>query len=288
MPPEKKDQKDDLIKSLRTYQGDVEEALHNNNFSASKVLIAEEERKREKPDLSTLEAPKNTEARNKFFLTLGGLLLVLGIITVSAVYYIKSQNQVAIVQKTKTILPFSQEKPIITTNLSIANIISTIVSLKQSFNLPLNSILYINLEKNEGAQESLENFLSILGPSMPASLKRSFVGKYMLGVYAFDSNTPFVILKTNDFSTSFAGMLKWESNMPYDLDKIFDLKENASSTNTFFDESIKNKDLRVMKDLAGKTIFLYSFIDKNTLVMTKTESVFSAILNKYLINQDVK
>ena len=121
---------------------------------------------------------------------------------------------------------------------------------------------------------------------MPPSLLRSFEEKYMLGVYSFDTNEFFIILKTSDFATSFAGMLKWEADLQKDIGVLFDIEQNASTTiNIFVDRSLKNKDLRILKDSVGNTLLLYSFVDKNTLIITKNETVFGAILPKYLIQK---
>jgi hypothetical protein len=84
-------------------------------------------------------------------------------------------------------------------------------------------------------------------------------------------------------------MLKWEKDMPSDLEKIFEIpKDNSTTTKVFIDEAIRNKDLRVLKDINNKTVLVYSFIDKNTLVITKNENLFNAILAKYLTSQNVR
>ena len=84
-------------------------------------------------------------------------------------------------------------------------------------------------------------------------------------------------------------MLKWEKDMVSDVGKLFGISVNASSTpQTFVDQERRNKDLRVLKDENGKVILLYSFIDNNTLLITKNENVFGAVLSKFLISQQEK
>ena len=106
----------------------------------------------------------------------------------------------------------------------------------------------------------------------------------MLGIYSFDTNEPFIILTTNDFPASFSGMLKWENNMVLDLGKLFSISENTA-TKTFLDQALQNKDLRILKNTSEKTILLYSFIDKNTLVITTNQNILTAIVGKYLIGK---
>ena len=122
---------------------------------------------------------------------------------------------------------------------------------------------------------------------MPSELSRSFDKKFMVGIYSFDTNEPFIILKTSDYGASYAGMLKWEKEMSRDLGEIFSLPATLYGA-PFIDEEYKNKDLRVLRNTDGKVAMLYSFIDKNTLLITANENVFSAILGKYVISQQVR
>ena len=270
------------IKSLRTFQGDVDEAISKNNYSTSDIFLAEQKRR----DHTFPIGPQDTASRNKFFIFLGGILLLLGIITIVAVYYIKSSEEVALIQKTKTLMGFSKEVNFNIASSSREDLLNKIISEKQSFNLPLNSVLYINIINSDATSANVEDVLWLLSPNMPSSLSRSFENKYMLGVYSFDTNEPFIILRTNDFPVSFAGMLKWENNMVLDLGRLFTIFQNiGTTTDTFIDKTLKNKDLRVLKKNDGKTVLLYSFIDKNTLVITTNENIFTAILGKYLISQ---
>ncbi len=276
------------IKNLRTYQGDVEEAIAKNHFTTSTILIAEQKRKAQN-EISNPEIATNSSARNKFFILTGTLFLILGIATVGVVFYLKSRNTAVIVQNTKALMGFSEEKMISVSGLNREKIMDDIVSEKQSANLQVNSVLYINTVNTENEPENLENVLSILAPNMPPSLSRSFDKKYMLGIYSFDSNEPFIILTTSDFANSYSGMLKWEKDMVLDLGKIFSIPQfTGSSTPEFKDEAMKNKDLRVLKSGDKKTVLLYSFIDKNTLVITANGDILNAIIGKYNISKQIR
>jgi hypothetical protein len=294
MNPEEKDtQKDsvlaghDSIKSLRTYQGDVENAISQNKFSTTSIFLAEQKRKG--AGLLNLDTPKNSDAKNKFFILVGGIMLILGVITVGAVFYIKSKEEVITIQKTKTLIGFSVEKTIQTNNSTKEKLVTEILAEKKSFNLPVNSVLYLNTINISGSSETAENLLLLMAPRIPPSLARSFDGEYMLGIYSFDTNEPFIILKTEDFASSFSGMLKWEKDMFYDFDKLFSISQNtASSTKQFKDETLRNKDLRILQDNNNKTVLLYSFINKNTLVITTNENILNAIIGKYNINEQIR
>ena len=285
MEPEKTETRTP-IKSLRTYQGDVEEALSKGNASAGTIMIAEQKRReREQAKTGGPISPK----RNKLFMITGAVLVLIGILSVGAIYYIKSKEQVVLIQKTKTLISFGEEKTIPVASSTRMGFIKNLVAEKNSFKLSVNSVLYIDTTGTDGAPANISSVLSLLGPNMPASLVRSFENKYMIGVYSLDTNAPFIILTTNDFASSYAGMLKWEKDMVTDLGGLFGIIQDTSpSLDTFSDEALQNKDLRVLKDPLGKIVLLYSFIDKNTLVITGGENVFTAITGKYLISKQTK
>ncbi|HBD24689.1 MAG: hypothetical protein A2566_03120 [Candidatus Zambryskibacteria bacterium RIFOXYD1_FULL_40_13] len=289
MPPEKKTEQDvtgetkPSVKSLRTYQGDVEEAVQKNSFSATTILVAEQKRKEENPE--TIDTPEDARDRNKFFAMAGGILLILGVLTVASIYYIKSREEIAVLEQTKTLMSFSREKLMPVTDLTRDEFIDSILTEKRAFDLPVNSVLYINVVDKLNKPESIDTLLSLLGPQMPSALKRAFEKEYMLGVYSFEANEPFIILKTKDFPSSYSGMLKWEENMVFDIGRLFSVPEGTAG---FVDEAFRNKDLRVLKNDNKKTVLLYSFIDKNTLIITANENVLMAIISKYTVSGQIR
>ncbi len=285
MPPEEKKERIP-IKSLRTYQGDVEEAIANNKYTSTTILVAEQKRRVEEPQ-KVVEV-KYSGTRNRVFIYFGGLFFILGVAIVTSVYYIKSSDDVVIERQVKTFLSPTKEIKIALASSTEDNIISTIVRERENFKLPINSVLYVNTV-NENVPVDTSKILSVLAPSAPSSLVRSFYNKYMLGIYSYDTNEVFLILSVNDYASSYSGMLKWEKDMPKDLVKIFSVDQDfLTRTYSFSDLSIKNKDLRIIRDDAGKTIMLYSFIDKETLLITKNEKIFGAILARINISKQAK
>lgn len=295
MNPEDKDQQTPPeqtlrpVKSLRTYQGDVQEAILKNKFSSTDIFLAEQEKKRVDPEPEKTMVFKNPETKNKILLTLGLVLVTLGLVAIGTVYYLRSNENVMIEQKTKAIIGFTKEKTLFVATTTREKLVSQLLLEKTGFNLAVNSVLYLNTVDGFEKPANIENVLALLAPKMPGSLSRSFENKYMIGVFSFDTNEPFIILKTEDFGLSFSGMLKWEKDMVSDIGKLFAVLTNASSTSLIFiDQERRNKDLRVLKDEDGKILLLYSFIDNKTLLITKNENVFTAILNKYFVSQQAK
>lgn len=285
-PEDRENQKP--IKALRTYQGDVEEVLSKTKSSTATIMLAEEKRREERPEL----APRRREVsgeRNRLYLVLGSFLLFLAISIVGGVYYIRLNEKVVVKPKEKALIAFTKEVKIQTNNTSNENLSKKIETEVERFNQEINSVLNINLTDDGGETISAEESVKKISKNIPAELSRSFDGKYMIGVYSFDTNTPFIILKTSDYENSYSGMLKWERDIPRDLAGIFKIpKEIINNKVAFIDEAYKNKDFRVLVDSSGKSVLLYSFIDKNTLFITTNENVFSALFGKYIINQEYR
>jgi hypothetical protein len=278
------------VKSLRTFQGDVDEVLSKGKTTPATILVAEQNRNRERPDLAPPPSEQSTESRNKLFITLGFVLLFIGAVTLSGVYYFKSKEQVVIIQKTKALIAFNEEKDIPMLNLTRDDLITKIIYEKSGFKLKSGSILYINVVDELNNSVKASNIFPILTTNMSGPLLRSFDDKYMIGVYYDNLKDMFIVIKISDYASAFAGMLKWEKDAPSDIGKVFGFSQiiNEQQNKNFEDEAFRNKDLRVLKDTNNTTQFLYSFIDKETLVMTTNENTLTEIINKFAIANQVK
>jgi hypothetical protein len=324
------------LKSLRTFQGDMEEILKNNNGSIASVAIAEQKRREEEKkkaqavvpppakkesliaevksvptvaqeadkkeavakmsagfDFSTLPQQKPTdsfvydttpereitdEMKRKIYLSLGTLLLILGVITIGSIIYIKSTDTVETVAEVKTLIPYSKAKSLMIASSTRKDFITSVLNEKRDFSSTINTALYLNTG-------SISDVTTILTPQIPSILARSLSNTYMMGIYAYDTNEPFIILTGTDFGLSYAGMLQWEKTILLDIGELFGINPATAKNYTFEDEVVKNKDLRVIKNPDRKTIFLYTFLDRNTILITTNESVMSAILAKFNSNK---
>jgi hypothetical protein len=285
MNPEEPKKKD-ILKALRTYQGDVEEIMSHNKTSITDIVIAEQNKRNSLIEGETEEKIEN-KAKNKFYILAGGLLLALGVITIVSVFYIKSNDKTPTpsTQENKTVISFSKESMLPVASSTREQMLSSIVRERKSFDMPVNSVLYLNTSDGSHIPAEVASVFTLLAPRIPATLVRSFGIKYMVGIYSFDTNEPFFLLTVDDYGASYAGMLEWEPDMTKDIGVLFGIKPDiGTSTPVFEDKTIKNKDLRILKDANGKTTLLYTFIDKKTLLITTNENIFGAILSKYLVN----
>jgi hypothetical protein len=111
----------------------------------------------------------------------------------------------------------------------------------------------------------------------------------MFGLYNYNGNQRFLILKVGDYDTAFSGMLSWETDLWQNFKELFELPDNSalySSSSTlstaikFQDYTIDNKDCRVVEDYSGNIVFLYSIIDQNTIVITTSINTLEEIINR--------
>ena len=222
--------------------------------------------------------------RNKFFILAGTIIFLLGIAIVGVFYYINlSKNKTIQIVQNDSILNYDQKIKLSIASSTRRDLLQKIATERINFNMPLNSILYINILNNEKTADP-QSVLQIISPQIPATLLRSVSGEYMFGVYSFDKNQPFIIFTVDDYGTAWSGMLKWEESVSKDLAQIFDISPDMSDS-LFSDESFNNKDLRVLKNDRGQTILLYSFLDKNTVIITTNENIFNTLLQKFLTAQ---
>src|SRR3989344_3462575 len=111
-------------------------------------------------------------------------------------------------------------------------------------------------------------------------------------------NSSFMVITVDDFGRAFAGMLDWEKSLEKDLfflsrelpkepEVQTDLEEPIQPTQpsetifTWKDVIIKNKDTRALVDEGGRSIIAYTFLDKNTILITDNTLVIGDITSAY-------
>lgn len=167
---------------------------------------------------------------------------------------------------------------------------------------------------------SAQKFLAALAPRAPQALVRTLSGQYLLGVHSFDENQAFLIFHTDAYETAYAAMLQWEQTMRADLTPLFtrtppvhanpsiNLGSSATTTatsttpsdffnqptqtlptpdvttsgipTTFTDRIVENRDARVLQTEHGDIVLLWTFLDRNTLVITTNEFTLREIITR--------
>jgi hypothetical protein len=234
------------------------------------------------------------------------LLLAAGI---GAVYYFYTISALSVRQPStpgsassvtaaSSIVTPDKQKIIDVTGLDPANTLSLIEKQWQANPLSGGGILEIILGQQASTTQNGKTvmaltkvtgpqFISIIGLAPPDALTSTLTNQWMLGFYTSANNvvatttTPFVILTENFFQNAFSGMLKWEPTMPSDLSALFGIQSSQWEGGSFQDKLVGNKDVREFTDSNGNTLFLYSFIDNNTLVIAQNEAALGEIISRF-------
>jgi len=298
--------KETSVKPLRTYKDDIANAMKNRKGSFVGIITAENDRNVKNKE--KIENKKNYSSKEYVkkasIVILSATLIVFG---VSALFYFYGKRKSDIVEiqpKIKSIIFADEIEEFEITDLSRRQILSGLSFIKKQTTLPESKIKNISIVKStedkSGAVDkkliSSVDFLNSIEARVTASFIRSLETVFMLGIHILRSGSqPFLILKTSFYENSFAGMLQWESDIKEDLAPLFNvLDTNTEKVNqeddtnkavfsaiTFNDAVIKNKDVRILKNKNGKTLLMYSFLDKNTIVITTNENTFNEVFTRF-------
>jgi hypothetical protein len=265
------------LSTLRTYQGDVAEFIKDKNKSTLSIALEEkhkQEREEDKQEETEQEpsSPKNLGA-NFTALMLSITLLIAGVFASIFIFdYITTPKELDVSLKTD-IIPYNNE--IVLANISSESFVTEIKNLPAQ-----NGISIINITNNQGNQintsSSFFDFLNIRARTVTRYLDKNFV----LGVNGEDSL--FLIFETSDFGATFSGMLDWEKYLEEDLSFMFKTRDVADDSSfSWKDAIIKNKDARILSNNKGDSRVYYSFLDKNTLVITSSEKTLTDIFSSF-------
>lgn len=263
------------LKQIRTFQGDIAEALGQQKTSIFS-LQQQAHAKNAAADRLAPELPKDFSGSRKIIMLILGTVVLVGL-GAGGTWYAYSQYKIKTALPVITVAPnrFIRVQNSVTIDpltLTRDSLIST-VRTEQAKALLVGSVEEIQLNVKT------EDFLNLLQASTPGNLVRALDPLFMLGILG-GSHT-FIIIKLDSFENAFPGMLAWEPTLANDLLPLFasDAEgQNISATSSFSDITIQNKDARVLKDINSHTVLLYSFYANNYLIITDNEDSLRALI----------
>lgn len=303
------------LKRLRTFQSDVEELLKKDNVSLSNIALAENKKKRSNPvkpfifsapepplpraesiirlapfkrtsEGGTLaaEAPVRQYALWAGFIALALLLIGGGIFMFRAWQSAPTPTPVAAVEIKGTYVITVNEKE------TRAGFIKKIRDGIDRMPITMNEIKPFVIRAGAVAVTT-PLFFERLGARAPAALLRAFDATPVFGIHAVRGTQLFLLFPVLSFDNAFDGMLNFEKTALDDMGLLFGINPRAissatttkdvlSTTLSFKDTVIKNRDARAIFDQSGKIIFLYSFVDAQTLLMTTNEDTLKALIGR--------
>lgn len=146
----------------------------------------------------------------------------------------------------------------------------------------------------------------------PDLLLRNITDASTVGVIREGGDTrAFFVLRVSSYERTFAGMLTWEPLMERDLGLLYplyasapipeatvDLNTASTSSSTasstpvvaqatilvskvrFEDAVVANRDVRILRDTSGRSLMLYGYADKETLIIARNEASFAALITR--------
>ena len=295
-----------VLRSMRTYRGDVEQVVSRKNTSIVGVIAAEQNRKAEEDKEREANAPKQAGGSSSAYLKVGvsGLLVGVGITALAFIMTLidRTPENVPVASIPEYIFT-EQQQQVDLTSLARRDVMSQLVQTRDTIDLELGTVANLYLTTTTqfpdgGTKAELiktADFFRQIDAKAPDTLVRSLSEFMMYGVHFFDGAQPFFIFKTGFYENAFASMLGWEKDMNADLAPLFgplvlqrsvDTGTSTGPTtddffgNSFTDEIVRNKEVRVLKDENDKIILLYSFPDPSTLIITTNEHTFAEIVTR--------
>ncbi|PIP87342.1 hypothetical protein COW81_00795 [Candidatus Campbellbacteria bacterium CG22_combo_CG10-13_8_21_14_all_36_13] len=311
--PEKPKMKPDekSFSTLRTYEDDIARVLRGSRASVSSIRSAEIKKKEiERKNIATGKTneskyelpnkPRSVINWSKVFIGLLILLFILGGSVVLVSFWPSSEIEtVAVAVSGDDLKPesfFLVEKSVeIPTDDGTKSIFfGKLKELRGSTLGQLGTATQFYFTKKVSDAKTIlnfTNFLDLFSITAPSILTRNISSDFVFGMHVYDGNQPFIVLKSNSYGNSFAGMLEWEKTLEKDMKGILILNnpsiEGTATTTAdllkkhpFKDKVILNRDTRVMLDDNGELMMLYSFINSETIVMTTNEGTLKDIIGR--------
>jgi hypothetical protein len=275
---------------------DYVHAVQNENHSLSEVALEAQRMKRlaqytSDPNKITVQKKNHTGLYTFFIVIL--LLSSLTLIGYKFVFSPKTPDPYAQFAVKAPILP--NEQIGINSSLLRVNFDATIIRLATETPVEMNDIVHIYFtdgevlrakdvdEENTVKITSITNLFSLLSPNIPKTLARSLdQTNYVFGLYGLPNNerSQFLLLKTKNYANTFSGMLSWEKTMVSDLQNILQINTVNEELHVV-DRLYFNKDVRVIETRQKETILLYSFLDSDTILITKDPDIFRDLTTRY-------
>ena len=290
----------DDLKKLRTYEGDVAEAIRRENESIASIATAESiKRNMEESGVLSMNARSaQGSGRSQKVLLFFSLLFVVGGVASAGYLYYQSQSlkeEITIVANITPSLITPQSKTDIrfTPDLNETTIFEQYQKkLRQLPESGLEEIVITKIVRANGLTEesrrlTAKEFFALNRTPVPEIILRSLDDRFMIGGI---DGTPFIVLKTKLYENILSGMRRWEELAIDDLGPLLNLPENEVGRNqAFFEDAVfKNRDLRVLKDSGGTPLLAYHFFDKETLLISQNEEAIGVLIEKILSSQNIK
>ncbi len=282
---------DSEAKTIRTFQADIADAIKTDQVSMIHIALAEKKRQERQGSYDDTVKLKDT---NKTIVWVGVFAIIFVIASIAGIYFLLPEPQTAeqIIDERKAApLMYAEQFVNVDVDNRTTDDLVRLLKREKDIEIPLGAMKGITLTTTYGSSTvpiTGPGFFDTFNTRAPDGIKRSVEDKFMFGIYAFSPYDTFVIFKINSYDTAFASMLEWERFIETDVGDIFiNKKKTVDSTSSttqnlfrrvFVDKTIDNKDVRMLVDNENTPAMLYSFLDKETLIIASSEKSLKEIM----------
>lgn len=297
---------------LHTYTSDFSDRIDTKSASTFSVLAAEQDSRTK--TAAVLREPKKSPLKAILTVVTGILLLGLAGGGVFATYqFVMTMRDTPIAAFTvPTIVVADEYRELSGTGPTL---LGALAAAADGRLVSGNVLVTYILTSTEGEDSTVLRaptggpaFMRALGIPAPDILLRNIAEESTIGVVNVGNDTKaFFALRVDSYERTYAGMLTWEPLMLRDLGALYPLYpvatpspvDVATSTATsttatttaaqapttaapaltrFEDAIVANHDVRVLRDTQGRSLVLYGYADKRTLLIVRDESAFEALI----------
>lgn len=284
---------------IKTYTDDFSKRLKETHASTATVLAAEQDAAKQ---TTQLPVPQEPRQGNRWYIVAGIFLFIAGGAGIYIAYsrYLIAAAPVIVAPVVSSPIFVDSRESVSGTGLTLLQ------TIQQSIDkpLPTNAVRLISFDASTTTSPSV---FEALGMSVPSILLRNMnsVGSMAGVVHTSSGQSPFFILSVSSYSLTFSGMLSWEPSILNNLAALFPpypasavampiatttpvatstkgavAAPVASTKGSFHDEVVSNHDVRVYRDIAGRSIVLYGYWNQSTLVIARDPAAFTEILRR--------
>ncbi len=290
------------VSPLQTYRGDIEQVVHEGQGVSVVSIAAAEAARRGKEPIQQETKEEKSAKRNSWAMIAGGVALVLlAAGTLAALFLRPTTVPIAEIPKAPFIFVDDTALVSLPAGQGTRDMLMTYLqAARQRVQLQIGLIEWLYVvwpAAQEGApprQLKAPEFLQILAPQVPPELLRTLSANYLIGVHSFEENQPFLLLQVDSYEVSYKAMLDWERTLNTDLLPLFNRNPSpklqgaaapASTTpqflqTNFVDKIAENRDTRAYLNRAGDILLLWTFLGRNTILITTNEYTLREVLSR--------
>jgi hypothetical protein len=296
-----------IVKTIRTYRGDVEESVASGKTTMVGIAAAEAQAGSLSKSINVVVSEvKSPRAKKIYAYSIGVLLIAASAAGLYKVYdLMQKRNVVQLAPQYQSLVPLDKISAINVDNLDTDGFRKAVSDARDQAAGQLgtmNEFVFVKnilTEDGDATTVSLtaEGFFQNARLSAPAALVRSLGSQFLFGVHIFDGNQPFLVFTTSSYEAAFDGMLDWEPALIKDIGYLLrnqsDFHQAGTSSDSFVplvfkDMIVKNIDARVVKNASGKILLAYAFPSRNTLIIAVNPETVGLVYERIVSRRVVR